>query len=244
MKLWIIMRDTDGFLVNLELEGIEGVWIIPQKKKNFNKIISSGQISTSTASNKEWKSDLNVRGKDHGRENEVQIISKKDGKEKVTDVFSGSSKVNKDRPTSCGFKEIPKARLEKEKDKVGNKKAAGSSKSYEEEKAEVLEIIDRYRKKLGLNGGKTESSSKGGHVTLEEVVKVVENFQKEDKKKEKIVTRENLDLYHKVNQACSSHLSEVKKERISDDENIGQKRVNKEKLSRGMLDTLLADACV
>ncbi|RGB36267.1 hypothetical protein C1646_758303 [Rhizophagus diaphanus] len=166
------------------------------------------------SSNKEWKSDLNVRRRDHGRENEVLIISKKE--REVTST------------------KIPKDRLEKEKDKIGNKKAAGSSKSYEEEEVEVLEIIDRYRKKLGLNGGKTESSSKGGHVTPEEMVKVVENFRKEDKKKEKIVTKEDLDLYYKVNQACSSCLPEVKKERISDDEKIGQKRVNKEELSRGM----------
>ncbi|RGB36182.1 hypothetical protein C1646_667131 [Rhizophagus diaphanus] len=96
-------------------------------------------------------------------------------------------KVNKDRPTSSGFKEIPKVRPEKEKEK-------------------------------------------SVYVTPDEVVKVVDNYRKEDKKKEKMVTKEDLDLYHKVNQVCSSRLPEVKKEKISDDEKIRQES---EELIRG-----------
>ncbi|PKY61865.1 hypothetical protein RhiirA4_487442 [Rhizophagus irregularis] len=44
-----------------------------------------------------------------------------------------------------------------------------------------------------------------------------------------------MKLYNQVNQGCSSRLPEIKKEEISEDEKIGQKRSSKEEISRGMV---------
>ncbi|CAB5352754.1 unnamed protein product [Rhizophagus irregularis] len=50
------------------------------------------------------------------------------------------------------------------------------------------------------------------------------------------VSAEEIEIYNKVNQACSSRLPpEIKKEKVVVDEKIGQKRVNKEELSRGTI---------
>ncbi|PKY58486.1 hypothetical protein RhiirA4_429745, partial [Rhizophagus irregularis] len=71
-------------------------------------------------------------------------------------------------------------------------------------------------------------------VDEEEVVDVVNrDIRKKEKVGEVPVSEENLELYNKVNQACSSRLPGIKKEEISE-EKIGHKRCSKEELSRGM----------
>ncbi|RGB39130.1 hypothetical protein C1646_754899 [Rhizophagus diaphanus] len=96
--------------MSLESEGLESACIFPQKKKNFNNIISRGKISAFTAVEKNQMSETEIGG-----------------------GGLGSSIVNKDRPTSSGFEEIPKVRLEKEKEKVvfGNEKKVEISKRDE-----------------------------------------------------------------------------------------------------------------
>ncbi|PKC67086.1 hypothetical protein RhiirA1_458848 [Rhizophagus irregularis] len=50
------------------------------------------------------------------------------------------------------------------------------------------------------------------------------------------VSQEEIETYNKINQVCSSRLPpEIKKEVMAVDEKIGQKRGNKDELSRGMV---------
>ncbi|PKY46063.1 hypothetical protein RhiirA4_460834 [Rhizophagus irregularis] len=64
-----------------------------------------------------------------------------------------------------------------------------------------------------------------------EIIKLTSKGKK-GKTGEVPVSEEDMSLYNKVNQACSSRLPEIKKEEISE-EKIGHKRCSKEKLSRG-----------
>ncbi|PKB95318.1 hypothetical protein RhiirA5_436933 [Rhizophagus irregularis] len=80
-----------------------------------------------------------------------------------------------------------------------------------------------------------EKDSKSSKVTPsvdeEEVVALVN--KKENVTGEVPVSKEEVELYNKVIQACSSCLPpEIKREEISVDEKIGHKRCNKEELSR------------
>ncbi|PKY20645.1 hypothetical protein RhiirB3_433992 [Rhizophagus irregularis] len=112
------------------------------------------------------------------------------------------SNVNKDRQTPVLFEEIQKANVEQVvvKEKVIS---PVSSKSLDEE--EIVDIINKYRKNASLNRVSKDvpiGPVTSGHVTPDKVVD--------------------------VNQNCSSRLPEIKKEEISEDEKIGQKRVSKE----------------
>ncbi|PKY58278.1 hypothetical protein RhiirA4_429596 [Rhizophagus irregularis] len=71
-----------------------------------------------------------------------------------------------------------------------------------------------------------------GHVTPDKVIDITNNFRKKVKTGEVPVSEEDISLYNKVNQVCSSHLPEIKKEEILENK-IGQKRCSKEELSRG-----------
>ncbi|CAB5185730.1 hypothetical protein RhiirA1_429882 [Rhizophagus irregularis] len=73
-----------------------------------------------------------------------------------------------------------------------------------------------------------------GHVTADEVLDVIKDLRKEKETGEGPVSKEEVELYNKVNQDCLSRLSpEIKKEEIPVDEKVGHKRCNKEELSRG-----------
>ncbi|CAB5303882.1 unnamed protein product [Rhizophagus irregularis] len=70
----------------------------------------------------------------------------------------------------------------------------------------------------------------------DEVLDVIKDLRKEKETGEVPVSKEEVELYNKVNQVCSSRLSpEIKKEEISVDEKVGHKRCNKEVLIRGVV---------
>ncbi|EXX75016.1 uncharacterized protein OCT59_005775 [Rhizophagus irregularis] len=75
-----------------------------------------------------------------------------------------------------------------------------------------------------------------GHVTADEVLDVIKDLRKEKETGEVPVSKEEVELYNKVNQVCLSRLSpEIKKEEIPVDEKVVHKRCNKEELSRGVV---------
>ncbi|RGB35519.1 hypothetical protein C1646_759208 [Rhizophagus diaphanus] len=91
-----------------------------------------------------------------------------------------------------------------------------SSESLDEE--EVVDIVNKHRKSVLLSRSSKEVSDTNGHVTTDEVVDIMSSS---------VIDTSLL--------GCSSHLPEIKKEEISEDEKIGQKRSSKEEISRGMV---------
>ncbi|GBC48012.2 hypothetical protein RhiirA1_490962 [Rhizophagus irregularis] len=145
--------------------------------------------------------------------------------------FSASS-VNKDRQTQVLFKEIQKANAEK----VVTEKVSKSSMVIEGvDEEEVVDVVNRYRKGALQTRYLEKGSVTNGHVTTDEVLNVTKDIRKKEKVGEVPVSEEDLELYNKVNQACSSCLPGIKKEEISGEEIIGHKRCSKEELSRGMV---------
>ncbi|CAG8726179.1 14497_t:CDS:2, partial [Rhizophagus irregularis] len=100
---------------------------------------------------------------------------------------------------------------------------------------EVVDVVNRYRKGALQTRYLEKGSVTNGHVTTDEVLNVTKDIRKKEKVGEVPVSEEDLELYNKVNQACSSCLPGIKKEEISGEEIIGHKRCSKEELSRGMV---------
>ncbi|PKC60721.1 hypothetical protein RhiirA1_489466 [Rhizophagus irregularis] len=100
----------------------------------------------------------------------------------------------------------------------------------EEEERKVVEMINKYRNNLDLKEVHQSSGEISSHVTPEHVVEVVKNFRENEKRKERQVTQEDMELYNRVNNVCSSHLPELKKR--DEDEKVGQKRACKDEMSR------------
>ncbi|CAB5357098.1 unnamed protein product [Rhizophagus irregularis] len=67
-----------------------------------------------------------------------------------------------------------------------------------------------------------KGSDTNGHVTPDEVLDVINDFRKKGKTGEVPISEEDMILYNKVNQACSSRLPEIEKEEIPE-EKIGHK---------------------
>ncbi|PKY47910.1 hypothetical protein RhiirA4_421777 [Rhizophagus irregularis] len=114
-------------------------------------------------------------------------------------------------------------------DSIDRPKLIVSSKSLDEE--EIVDIVNKYRKSALSNLVSKDVSNTNDHVTPNKVVDVINDFRKEEKSRELLVTEEDMNLYDQVNRNCSSRLSEIKKEEISE-EKIGQKRSSKEEISR------------
>jgi len=152
---------------------------------------------------------------------------------KLGDIDFSVSGVNKDRQTEVLFKEIQKANAEK----MAKEKSSSPSMvmtSVDEE--EIVELVNRYRKGALPARSLEKGLDMNGHVTADEVLDVIKDLRKEKETGEVSVSKEEVELYNKVNQVCSSRLSpEIKKEEISVDEKVGHKRCNKEELSRGVV---------
>ncbi|RGB25682.1 hypothetical protein C1646_771395 [Rhizophagus diaphanus] len=82
----------------------------------------------------------------------------------------------------------------------------------------------------GWSNGQSGSQSNGQLV-------VGQNVRKNNVIEEMLVSKKKIELYNKVNQVCSSCLvpPEIKKAENSVEEKVGQKRGNKEELSRRMV---------
>jgi hypothetical protein len=127
---------------------------------------------------------------------------------KLNNIDFGVSNVNKDRQTEVLFQEIQKANTKRKNrsDTLTSDDILGKS----------LDVKDHVisKKMKDTNG----SLRIGRHA--EEVS----------------VSQEEIETYNKINQVCSSRLPpEIKKEVMAVDEKIGQKRGNKDELSRGMV---------
>ncbi|CAB4439240.1 unnamed protein product [Rhizophagus irregularis] len=247
------LKLEEAIAKSIELEGIEGVCIIPQKKKKFDTFISNGKVSSTSKPKDVSKDSEYIYTKKDMEETVAKVIEDKvkecemmwksvqQSVKKIIKMMGWSlsnfdldgSNVNKDRQTPILFEEIQKVNVEQVvvKEKVIS---LVSSKSLDEE--EIVDIIDKYRKNASLNRVSKDvliGPVMSGHVTLDKVVDVINDLRKEEKSKERSVTEEDMDLYIQVNQNCSSRLPKIKKEEISEDEKIGQKRVSKEEVSRG-----------
>ncbi|PKK80865.1 hypothetical protein RhiirC2_824504 [Rhizophagus irregularis] len=82
----------------------------------------------------------------------------------------------------------------------------------------------------GVNKDRRKCSDTGNHVTNEGTENIYKDLSQKEITGEVSVSAEEIEI------------PEIKKEKNLVDEKIGQKRVNKEELSRGRLITLLADA--
>ncbi|PKY52051.1 hypothetical protein RhiirA4_424972 [Rhizophagus irregularis] len=142
--------------------------------------------------------------------------------------FSASN-VNKERQMQVLFKEIQKTNTEKiVTQKIS--KSATVVKSVDEE--EMVDIVNKYRKGASSVRFLEKGSDTNGHVTPDKVSDVINDFRKKEKTGEVPVSDEDISLYNKVDQVCSSRLPEIKKDEISEKDKIGQKRCSKEELSR------------
>ncbi|PKK58555.1 hypothetical protein RhiirC2_720434 [Rhizophagus irregularis] len=78
-----------------------------------------------------------------------------------------------------------------------------------------------------------KGSDTNGHVTPDEVLDVINDFRKKGKTGEVPISEEDMILYNKVNQACSSRLPEIEKEEIPE-EKIGHKFLDRYFIRRCM----------
>ncbi|CAB5366043.1 unnamed protein product [Rhizophagus irregularis] len=127
---------------------------------------------------------------------------------KLDDIDFSVSSVNKDRQTEVLFQEIQKANAKRMT------------------KDDFSKLDDKLREPVDANC----------HVTNEGMEGTYKGLNQKEIAGEVPVSAEEIEIYNKVNQACSSRLPpEIKKEKVVVDEKIGQKRVNKEELSRGTI---------
>ncbi|CAB4438835.1 unnamed protein product [Rhizophagus irregularis] len=188
-------------------------------RKNFNNIIGRKEINVPRNGElienqqKRWNVGSNV-------EKECTSLEK--------NLVGGHA--NKDSPLKIiGYNETHL--VSKQKTGGGDKRqVSGMLEDLEEEEGKVVEVINKYRSNLNLKEIYQMEGGTGSHVTPEHVVEVVKNFRESEKRKEKQVTREEMELYHRVNDSCSSRLPEVKKS--DEDEKVGQKRACKDEMSR------------
>ncbi|PKY59914.1 hypothetical protein RhiirA4_483056 [Rhizophagus irregularis] len=118
-------------------------------------------------------------------------------KEMIKEIISG---VNKDRQTEVLFKEIQKANAEKTaKEKISSSSTVMTSVDEEE----IVELVNRYRKGALPARSLEKGLDTNGHVTADEVLDVIKDLRKEKKTGEVPVSKEEVELYNKVNQACS-----------------------------------------
>ncbi|CAG8610003.1 1692_t:CDS:2 [Rhizophagus irregularis] len=88
---------------------------------------------------------------------------------------------------------------------------------------------DKLRKLLDVNNHVINEMTNKGMKDRSEIT------GKDNHSREVSVSQEDLEIYNKVNEACSSRLPpEIKKEVVVD-EKVGQKRNNKDELNRGMV---------
>ncbi|EXX58886.1 uncharacterized protein OCT59_015632 [Rhizophagus irregularis] len=130
---------------------------------------------------------------------------------KLDDIDFGISSVNKDRQTEVLFQEIQKANA---KQMI---------------KGDISKSGDKLRKLLDVNNHVINEMTNKGMKDRSEIT------GKDNHSREVSVSQEDLEIYNKVNEACSSRLPpEIKKEVVVD-EKVGQKRNNKDELNRGMV---------
>uniref|UniRef100_U9U8Q0 RRM domain-containing protein n=1 Tax=Rhizophagus irregularis (strain DAOM 181602 / DAOM 197198 / MUCL 43194) TaxID=747089 RepID=U9U8Q0_RHIID len=245
--------------------GLAGRLDCSSKEKNFNTFISSrndnsrlvnnnddSKESLGISSHKENSSELKYTEKEVmeivEKAIEDQLKEKEMFKENVSKTareiasmmglridnidFSVSS-VNKDRQTEVLFKEIQKANAEK---LINEQKSKSPKVTPSVNEEEVVDLVNRYRKGAFSSRSLGKSETMKGHVTEDEVIDVIMDVRKKSTTGEVPVSQEEVDLYNKVNQACSSRLPpEIKKEKILVDEKVGHKRGNQEELSRGIV---------
>ncbi|UZO16589.1 uncharacterized protein OCT59_007974 [Rhizophagus irregularis] len=127
---------------------------------------------------------------------------------KLDNIDFGVSNVNKDRQTEVLFQEIQKANA-KRKNRSG-----------------TLTSGDILGKSLDVKD----------HVINEKMKDTNGSLRIGRHSEEVSVSQEEIETYNKINQVCSSRLPpKIKKEVMAVDEKIGQKRGNKDELSRGMV---------
>ncbi|CAB5185999.1 unnamed protein product [Rhizophagus irregularis] len=216
-KLFVLsQRNLSKAIVTSLGAGLQDAWIIPQKKKNFNTFISSGIGNSSLVNDKDdnEKKEKNMSALKYTKKEVVEMVAKAiEDRVKEKELFkenvSKTAREIADRQTEVLFKEIQKANAERS---VREKDSKSSKVTPSVDEEEVVAL---------------------GHVTEDEVVEVIMNLRKENVTGEVPVSKEEVELYNKVIQACSSCLPpEIKREEISVDEKIGHKRCNKEELSR------------
>ncbi|CAB5298316.1 unnamed protein product [Rhizophagus irregularis] len=96
-------------------------------------------------------------------------------------------------------------------------------------KGDISKSGDKLRKLSDVNNHAINEMTNKGTKDRSEIT------GKDNHSREVSVSQEDLEIYNKVNEACSSHLpSEIKKEVVVD-EKVGQKRNNKDELNRGMV---------
>ncbi|CAB4435094.1 unnamed protein product [Rhizophagus irregularis] len=213
---WVLDRLNIILLTNLIKEG---AWIIPLMKKDFNSFIGRKEINV-PRNGELIENQQKRRNVGSNVEKEYTRLDK--------NLVGGHA--NKDSPLKIiGSNETHLV----SKQKTGSRDKRQVSEmleDLEEEERKVVEIINKYRSNLDLKETHQMEGGTSSHVTPEHVVEVVKNFRESEKRKERQVTQEEMELYHRVNNICSSRLPEVKKS--DDDEKVGQKRVCKDEMSR------------
>ncbi|CAB5366824.1 unnamed protein product [Rhizophagus irregularis] len=130
---------------------------------------------------------------------------------KLDDIDFSISSVNKDRQTEVLFQEIQKANAK------------------QTIKGDISKSGDKLRKLSDVNNHVINEMTNKGTKDRSEIT------GKDNHSREVSVSQEDLEIYNKVNEACSSRLPpEIKKEVVVD-EKVGQKRNNKDELNRGMV---------
>ncbi|CAB5370320.1 unnamed protein product [Rhizophagus irregularis] len=130
---------------------------------------------------------------------------------KLDDIDFSISSVNKDRQTEVLFQEIQKANAK------------------QTIKGDISKSGIKLRKLLDVNNHVINEMTNKGMKDRSEIT------GKDNHSREVSVSQEDLEIYNKVNEACSSRLPpEIKKEVVVD-EKVGQKRNNKDELNRGMV---------